>query len=371
MSTIPVANTISVANAISVVIPSWDGGELLRRTLPSVLAQTGVAFEVIVVDNGSESDETKTLVRKFQEEHKNLRLVSLKHNAGYTGGVNVGAQEAQYTLVAVLGNDNVVEPNWLKSLLDCWGDGICRETGKMIGAVMSQTIVNHQIPYGPCSLNLFGRNIFYTDDTWIKENFLTFYPGGNAFLYDKFTYDLPFTEFYYTYQEDVSLGWRIQNRESIVIQTHTPYVHSFDGGTTKRKRVRFKSLMLTERNRWINLLTFPESSTLLKLFWLWFFDFCFSVLVSSNRIAKISGLVWVICNYKLVNSLRVRRQIERTIDDGTVFLYMSPDYFSTASDPFSFSGQIKKSVNRIFKIYWALVGLDVGSGLRTNKGQKP
>lgn len=357
-------------SSISVVIPSWDGAEHLRRTLPPLLAQEGVDFEVIVVDNGSKSDATKKLVREFQEEHKNLRLVTLKRNAGYTGGVNIGAQEASYPLVAVLGNDNVVESNWLASLKERWGDGICRKTGKMIGAVMSQTIVNHQIPYGPCSLNLFGRNIFYSDENWVKEDFLTFYPGGNAFLYDKSTYDLPFTEFYYTYQEDVSLGWRIQNRESIVVQCFSPYVHSFDGGTTKQKPVRFKSLMLTERNRWLNLLTFPENPTLVKLSWLWILDFLFSLILGSNRLAKLSAVAWLFPNYKLVQSLRERRQRERTIDDGIAFRYMSPDYFSTAADPFSFNGRAKKFVNRIFRAYWWIVGLEVGTGLRTDERQK-
>lgn len=357
--------------SVSVIVPSWDGEEMLAQTLPPLLLQEGVDFEVIVVDNGSRTDATKQLVYELQKSNEHLRLVTLKQNAGFTGAINSGVQEARHSLVAVLGNDNIVELNWLRTLVDLWGSGECPVSGKLIGAVMSQSIVNHQIPYGPCSLNLFGRNIFYRDEKWEAEDFFTFYPGGNAFLFDKATYDLPFADFYFVYHEDVSLGWRIQNRGSLVLQSHGPYVHSFDGGTTKRKSQRFNTYMYTERNRWINLLTFPEASTIAKVWWLWALDLCLTLIFSSNRLPKLVALFWLIRNTRLIGTLRDRRQQERTVADTEALRFMSPDYFSLAANPYSLAASFKRGFNVILRVYWKLMGLDtMGSGLRCEARKK-
>jgi len=49
---------------ISVVIPSYNAGALLRETLDSVLAQSRPAHEIIVVDDGS-TDDTAQIVGEY------------------------------------------------------------------------------------------------------------------------------------------------------------------------------------------------------------------------------------------------------------------------------------------------------------------
>ena len=49
---------------ISVVIPSYNAGALLRETLDSVLTQNHPAQEIIVVDDGS-TDSTAAIVRNY------------------------------------------------------------------------------------------------------------------------------------------------------------------------------------------------------------------------------------------------------------------------------------------------------------------
>jgi hypothetical protein len=47
-----------------------------------------------------------------------VRLVSLTSNRGFAGGNNAGVREARGRYIALLNNDTIADPRWLRSLLD-------------------------------------------------------------------------------------------------------------------------------------------------------------------------------------------------------------------------------------------------------------
>lgn len=331
---------------VTIVIPSWDAAALLEKTLPSTLAQAGVDYEVLVVDNGSPRNDTVELVERLAAKHPGkIRCLRLAHQAGYTGAVNAGVANASTRLVAVLGNDNIAPSDWLASLLREYRAGKFAPTGRTIGAVMSQTIVGGAEPPGACTLNHLGRNIFYRDDLWTKRAFATFYPGGNAFLFDREAFGLPFADFYFAYHEDVSLGWRVRLRGLEVVQSAGPRIASFDGGSTKRKSVRFRSLVLTERNRLLNCLSFPEWHTLLRLFPLLALDALATLAFGKNRRAKLYAWIWIMLHPRTLWRLRRQRQHERVVSDREALGEMSWRYFSTVPESGGLASVAKKIVN--------------------------
>src|SRR5579883_1297313 len=101
--------------AASIVIPNWNGRDLLEKYLPSVLAaaEQCPGSEVIVVDNGSADGSAPFLLERFPS----VRLIALERNLGFGGGSNQGVRHARHDIVVLLNNDMRVERDFLKPLL--------------------------------------------------------------------------------------------------------------------------------------------------------------------------------------------------------------------------------------------------------------
>jgi GT2 family glycosyltransferase len=104
----------------AIVIPNWNGRDLLEKYLPSVItaAERVPGSEVIVVDNGS-ADGSAAFVR---EQFPQVRLVALGKNLGFGGGSNAGFRAATHDVVVLLNSDMRVEPDFLRPLLDGFTD---------------------------------------------------------------------------------------------------------------------------------------------------------------------------------------------------------------------------------------------------------
>ena len=97
----------------SVIILNWNGVEMLRTYLPSVVAHTPNA-EVIVADNGSTDDSLKVL----QDEFPTVRTIVLDRNYGFAEGYNRAIEQVESEYVVLLNSDVEVTENWLTPLLD-------------------------------------------------------------------------------------------------------------------------------------------------------------------------------------------------------------------------------------------------------------
>jgi glycosyltransferase involved in cell wall biosynthesis len=88
---------------ISVVIPCFDGERTLRATIESALGQTGVATEVIVVDDGSR-DASLAVARDYEPE---ARVVT-GPNLGVSAARNAGAALAKGAWIVFLDADDLL-----------------------------------------------------------------------------------------------------------------------------------------------------------------------------------------------------------------------------------------------------------------------
>ena len=97
------ANARPRAESVSVVIPNWNGRDLLEKYLPSVIeAMAGhKRNEVIVVDNGSTDGSADFVAKTFPS----VRVLRLPRNVGFGGGSNAGFRAARNDIVVLLNSD--------------------------------------------------------------------------------------------------------------------------------------------------------------------------------------------------------------------------------------------------------------------------
>jgi glycosyltransferase involved in cell wall biosynthesis len=83
---------------ISVVIPVFNGGRTIHRTLDSLLAAVrNVRWELLVMDDGS-TDNTAKLVSRYAKKHPFIRLIQRKENrgAGFTRNQSMSMAHGRY-----------------------------------------------------------------------------------------------------------------------------------------------------------------------------------------------------------------------------------------------------------------------------------
>ena len=102
-------------DTISVIVPAYNIGPYLGRSLDSLLAQTYPGLEIIVVDDGS-ADNTAEVMREYAEKSEKIRTI-FKENGGVTSARLRGVQESTGDWIAFMDGDDYVEPQMYARLL--------------------------------------------------------------------------------------------------------------------------------------------------------------------------------------------------------------------------------------------------------------
>ena len=101
---------------VSVIIPTRDRADLLVGAVAAVLAEEGVELELIIVDNGSQEDETARLFATLREDPR-VRILSRPGAFNWSVLNNEAAAEARGDVLLLLNNDiAALEKNWLAPL---------------------------------------------------------------------------------------------------------------------------------------------------------------------------------------------------------------------------------------------------------------
>jgi len=217
--------------AASVVIPNWNGRDLLARYLPSVMTALAgnPANEILVVDNGSADDSVAYVRSHFPQ----VKLLALDRNLGFGGGSNAGFREAKNDIVVLLNNDMRVEPDFLAPLLEGFADPqvfavSCQIFFKDPNKVREETGLT-QGWWQDGALRVRHRT-----DAAVTDLFPCFYGGGGSCAFDrrKFQqlggFDELFAPFYF---EDTDLGYLAWKHGWKVLYQPRSVVHHEHRGT--------------------------------------------------------------------------------------------------------------------------------------------
>lgn len=113
----PAIETTNRKSRIAIVLLNWNNTADTLSCIESLRKLTFQGFQVIIVDNNSESSEFAKLKAGSADE----LILRQKRNLGFAGGCNNGIRWALrngFEYVWLLNNDNVVEPESLARLAD-------------------------------------------------------------------------------------------------------------------------------------------------------------------------------------------------------------------------------------------------------------
>lgn len=194
---------------ISIIIPNWNGKELLKVCLASLKEQTYKDIEVIIVDNGSIDGSTQYIKKYFPE----FECIELPKNVGFAPAVNIGIKKAKGEYIVLINNDTEVDKNCIRYLVKA------AKAYPEVGFVAAKM------------LNFYNRNIIDSAGDYIdvvghanniglgEKDGLNFETpkyvflgtgGGSLFKREIFKKVGFFDEDYFAYFEDVDLCFRAQ-----------------------------------------------------------------------------------------------------------------------------------------------------------------
>lgn len=97
---------------LSIIIVTYNSGEILRQCLNSLRHSCGVLPEIIVVDNANNS-ATKLLVA----EYVNTKYIASEENLGFAGGNNLGLPYCTRDYILLLNDDTIIDEEPFSDLI--------------------------------------------------------------------------------------------------------------------------------------------------------------------------------------------------------------------------------------------------------------
>jgi GT2 family glycosyltransferase len=254
---------------VSIVIPNWNGRNLLQRFLPSVSIaasryqeQFGKKVEIVVVDDGSTDDSVGWFTREYGEAPR-MYLVVRPKNGGFVPAANSGFAAVRHRIVFLINNDVSVSPDAIAPLVRHFEDekvfAVCCkayriETNEVDGAGKLGTFKNgfwrvfenyeirdeQKSHPGRRWPSFFGSGGYTAYD----GNKLSLLGGFNKLL-------APY------YWEDVEICYRAWKRGWVVEYEPESTVYHLGSATMKKEIPEARLRVASERNRllmtWVNL----------------------------------------------------------------------------------------------------------------------
>lgn len=327
---------------VSVVIANHNQVDALWHCLFALKTQTTAPHEVILVDNASE-DASLSFVRT---NYPQVRILECQEDFGIAMGFNLGVKTATGHLVALLEPDTIVTPDCLGRMIKDF-----QKSWPRIGLLTAPVRKERQRKGEGRTLNFLGNPV---EGFW-PESLEVFCPGEGTVMFPRFlATEGPFDADYFFCREDAYLGWKF--RLAGYATGESPEAKVFlkeEGGDYPE----WKSIYFSNRNRWLNLLSFYEGGNLLKIL-------PFVAMEGALQLARSLGIgfgafwgnlcamVWIAGHARLIARKRQAVQEKRKVPDREVLRYLSGRLMRDG-------GALSRALNLVSLAYCRLVGLEV------------
>ena len=237
---------------ISVIIPNYNGEQLLKKNLEKVYQEIdsyklGKA-EIIVADDGS-SDSSLSFLNEFSKTHQDFKIVVNKKNLGFAPAVNKGVEASSGEIIILLNTDVYPEAGFLEPLLKHFSNIKVFAAG-----ALDRSIENHGVILRGRGLGEWRRGfLVHRRGEVDKSNTLWVSGGSGAFrktIWEKLG---GFNELYAPfYWEDIDLSYRaLKSGYKILFEPKSVVVHEHEKGTIRNKYSESRIKTVAYRNQFI------------------------------------------------------------------------------------------------------------------------
>lgn len=104
---------------VSIIIPTRDLADTTRKCLESVYEKTTYKnYEVVVVNNNSQKEETFKLFEEYKKKYDNFSVIDANFEFNYSKINNLAISKTKSDYIVLLNNDiEVITPNWLELMI--------------------------------------------------------------------------------------------------------------------------------------------------------------------------------------------------------------------------------------------------------------
>ena len=307
-----------MTRSVSVVIPSYNGRDLLEKNLPPLLQAAErhpAPVEVIVVDDAG-GDDTGAFIR---EQYPQVVLLENETNRGFAETINRGFRTARYEIVLALNNDIQVGEDLFSRAL-CWFDdpSVFSVTPNMIDPARGESQSLTRLEAGVCWYKT--RNLQLHDLPDLTVEIPIFFGSGGGSFYDRQKllelegFDPIFHPFYV---EDVDLSYRAWKSGWKCLFDPTTTVYHETSSTILTLHRKRKIKFIGDRNRtlflWLNI---TDPWLVLRYFLCLPFSLCYDII--GFRKYKFVGFFRALRYLPAIPDGRKRRKAHFRVSDREV-----------------------------------------------------
>ena len=240
---------------ITLIITNWNGAQLLRECLPTVIKaveyDTAHSYEIMVIDDCSPDNSLEVL----EQEFPTIRREKTPRNLGFQEANNYAVRLAESRLVMPMNNDIKLDEKALYHLAKYFDSGdVFAVSGMFFGFDQSTFLYGNRGGY-------FQNGHFYLYEKSDRDDSQTLFACGGAFLVDRKRYlDLGgFDSLYHPlYYEEIDLSYRALKRGwKVLYEPESVAYHKVQATITqqeKRKRIGYISARNNYLFIWKNIL---------------------------------------------------------------------------------------------------------------------
>lgn len=96
-------------NLVSIIMCSYNAEKFIDKTLESILNQTYVIFEFLILDNNSE-DNTVKIIKSYQKKDNRIKLFENNINLWAYWWINYLLKKAKWEYISIVDHDDIYHP---------------------------------------------------------------------------------------------------------------------------------------------------------------------------------------------------------------------------------------------------------------------